>query len=1114
MRSTPYMHPHTPQSPGRVGLGHRLLQLAFTLAAALIAAAATNAAASTLKLIPLFYEGSYGEWQNEGRAITPDGAYLVGVEYESNTVYRAYMDGFFYNVTNNTIDSPLSATAPPRILTGVGYRTSGGQKQVVMQGYDQANFVQSEWMTTNGGASFGVIRRNTSFADGKNLPVANSLGSVTGSDKYYTLIGSADTRPTGAGIDNQRHCYTGVGSGTWPASMNQQFFAIDNPDAANMCGVAYTGTAAGRAVGWYRDAPWSGQTETYILNCIVEYPPPGGVGYPASYAKTWFFNGLNGSTNGEAWAVSADGTKIFGRSPTSFDANWHGYKAIVGTTMNSWVRTDRLPDFPDAAGSQYLACPYGCSADGRYAVGMNYRGVERAVLWDTADANPANWTVTDLTDVAAAEGLLDTAPDSRWLRLARAYSVGINAAGVPVVTGYGSYSNSAGIWNRGFVMTVSLCSTVADVGGITAPVYETATTVTVTGCDPAATTIKVYHDGSQIGSAAGGSANVVVTVAPPTLVAGWVLKATQTVNGQESCLVSAPGATVTTEANPPPVVVLTAPTGGASLVAPATIGLAASVTTNFNTINSVDFYNWGTNLIASIAVPPYAYSWPGVPAGTYSLSARVVYNSSMSANSTAALVTVSEAPSGSRLIAVPMAAWQSGQPQSQGRAISPDGRYVVGSSYTSTLGDGYGFFYNVANGTVIQPSASSVPSEQYPPSRLTGIGYRSNQQLVLDGMSGGYQANWSTTDGGATWGAMRTDTSFVNGLNPPNANSLGAVPNSGNFYVIIGNWPQDINNQRMLFTCQGSGTWNSATPCAFVQKGFYIDNPDAGAMNGVAGATGRAVGYYRDAASATRRNYVVDYPPKGPIGWPAGYVGTWAFAGLDSTLIGECFSVSADGNQIFGRSPTPTDPNWHGYKAIVTSDTDSLQSIHPLPDFPNTGGSTRLVTPYGCTADGRYAVGMNYRGAEKAVLWDTGDANPANWKVLDLTERAAAEGILGNFTSLYRAFSVGTNSAGDPVITGAGLYNDGSGLYNRAFVMVVATPRPRITSIPGAGTSSVTVHYANTMAGKTYTLQYSTNLATTNWYSAGSKQASGTSDFQTENSVSTAQRFYRIQTTP
>ncbi len=217
----------------------------------------------------------------------------------------------------------------------------------------------------------------------------------------------------------------------------------------------------------------------------------------------------------------------------------------------------------------------------------------------------------------------------------------------------------------------------------------------------------------------------------------------------------------------------------------------------------------------------------------------------------------------------------------------------------------------------------------------------------------------------------------------------------------------------------------------------------------------------------------------------------------------------------FGHSPTSTDSNWHGYKAIATSAQNSLQGIpQKLPDFPDTGGSPNLATPYGCSADGRYAVGMNYRGAERAVLWDTGDPNSANWTVLDLTERAAAEGILDGFTSLSRAYSVGTNSTGYPVITGVGAYVSGGVTNSRAFVMVVGTPRPRITSIIGAGTSAVTVNYANTVAGKTYTLQYNTNLSTTNWYPAGTKTAADTTDSQTENSVTSAQRYYRVFYTP
>lgn len=205
-----------------------------------------------------------------------------------------------------------------------------------------------------------------------------------------------------------------------------------------------------------------------------------------------------------------------------------------------------------------------------------------------------------------------------------------------------------------------------------------------------------------------------------------------------------------------------------------------------------------------------------------------------------------------------------------------------------------------------------------------------------------------------------------------------------------------------------------------------------------------------------------------------------------------------------------------GYKAIVTSAPDSLQSIDELPSFPDTDGSSSLAVPYGCSADGRYAVGMNYRGQEKAVLWDTDGTDTNNWTIVDLTDLATSEGILGYFTRLYRAYSVGVDGAGNPVITGVGYYDDGGGAFVRAFVIVVGNvatpaPQPRITHISGAGTGSVIVNYTNTVAGTNYTLQYNTNLSTTNWFTVGTQAAGGTSDSQTDGSASGTQRYYRIQ---
>ena len=83
---------------------------------------------------------------------------------------------------------------------------------------------------------------------------------------------------------------------------------------------------------------------------------------------------------------------------------------------------------------------------------------------------------------------------------------------------------------------------------------------------------------------------------------------------------------------------------GAAYAAPATISLLAAVTGNGNTINKVQFYNNGTDLLAEDAVPSYSYVWPGVSAGSHSLLARVVYNGSQTVDSTSKSVTVTNRP--------------------------------------------------------------------------------------------------------------------------------------------------------------------------------------------------------------------------------------------------------------------------------------------------------------------------------------------------------------------------------------------------------------------------------------------------------------------------------------
>jgi hypothetical protein len=80
------------------------------------------------------------------------------------------------------------------------------------------------------------------------------------------------------------------------------------------------------------------------------------------------------------------------------------------------------------------------------------------------------------------------------------------------------------------------------------------------------------------------------------------------------------GSAPATGSNQPPSVSMTSPASGATYTAPATIPLAAAASDSDGTVARVDFYSGGT-LLATDATAPYTYSWTGVPAGSYSLTA-------------------------------------------------------------------------------------------------------------------------------------------------------------------------------------------------------------------------------------------------------------------------------------------------------------------------------------------------------------------------------------------------------------------------------------------------------------------------------------------------------------
>jgi len=91
--------------------------------------------------------------------------------------------------------------------------------------------------------------------------------------------------------------------------------------------------------------------------------------------------------------------------------------------------------------------------------------------------------------------------------------------------------------------------------------------------------------------------------------------------------------------NVAPIVSLTSPTAGTNFTAPASISIAATASDSDGTVTKVEFYNGATKLGEDTS-SPYAYTWGGVAAGSYSLTAVATDNQGAATTSAAVSVTV------------------------------------------------------------------------------------------------------------------------------------------------------------------------------------------------------------------------------------------------------------------------------------------------------------------------------------------------------------------------------------------------------------------------------------------------------------------------------------------
>ncbi len=352
-----------------------------------------------------------------------------------------------------------------------------------------------------------------------------------------------------------------------------------------------------------------------------------------------------------------------------------------------------------------------------------------------------------------------------------------------------------------------------------------------------------------------------------------------------------------------------------------------------------------------------------------------------------------------------------GQTATAMSGMTNDGKYVVGMSGT------VGIIWDATGGTrKIQDSTGNQL-----PSQVNGVGYRTvggQQRVVTYVKSAGWIATFESSDGGTYF--TRTLTTWGSGT-LPSYNGMGGSGADDVAYAAF-----------MLDNLNARGVKFSGNPMVYAQD---TKSMPTGATTGISAVsdTGRIVGYRMDTSASTlgRLNYWMQWAGSGGLG-------SSFFKALDAnTQRGQAQGVSPDGTRIGGMGPRTGAPtsgydNWpYIYKVGDAMATE-------LPTFADTGGSTSKGYVYDISADNKIAVGMNYRGMEKAVWWDISDADPANWKVYDLTVWMSDRGLLGGFSRLSRAVSVGYDSLGQLVISGQGVWAADN--TSRAFVAVIPEP--------------------------------------------------------------------------
>ncbi|MDB5256353.1 MAG: large protein [Chitinophagaceae bacterium] len=282
--------------------------------------------------------------------------------------------------------------------------------------------------------------------------------------------------------------------------------------------------------------------------------------------------------------------------------------------------------------------------------------------------------------------------------------------------------------------------------------------------------------------------------------------------------------TVISVPNVSPTITLTSPANNSSSNAPATVAIAATAADADGTVSKVDFYN-GTTLLGTDATAPYSYSWTGVAADTYSITAKVTDNLGASTTSDAVSITVIALPNQAPTVTLTSPANNS----------SSNAPATIAIAATAADADGTVSKVDFYSGATLLFSDNSSP-------------YSYSWTNVA---AGTYSITAKATDNS---GASTTSTAVSVTVNTVNTNTCSAIAQ----YVENGNYAagskvKNVNNQYQCKPYPYSGWCNGAAWAYGPGTGAYWT--DAWTLVGSCGAARTA-----DDASAVSATTISNSP--------------------------------------------------------------------------------------------------------------------------------------------------------------------------------------------------------------------------------------------------------------